>query len=257
VDCLITIHNTTKFELKLIEGKSERGNFKDNPPKSVPPGPPITFVQEQTPQAKDPKQLGCQGFLKYKIGSPGGEIWHCKWENLVGETNKVDSEINPKVPGLGTLHLIGQGDENVAVDFTLSSNDTEGGGSKAEYPIGPFKWGEAELESGDLTGILHDILHKKLPAKTKEAILQGERPGGKLIEVHGYTDNTGKSKGNMKLSEKRANAVISEFGTLKVSASLFKVIPHGEYGGANPTDDKTQEKKDPNERKVILIFPGG
>jgi hypothetical protein len=258
VDCLITIHNDTKYVLKLTEQKSEHGGFKTKPPDTVSPGDSRTFAHVQTPHEKDPKQLGCKGSLTYAVDSPVPAVWHCEWNNPLGETNTVDSKVNPASEGLRTLHQIGQGDENVPVDFTLSSDDSGGGGGgESEYTIGPFKVGIAnELESGSLEKTLYNIL-KQLPKETYDAILQGKLAGGKKIQVHGYTSNTDLERRNLNLSRERAKTVISVFGKLGVPASIFtEPIAHGEYETSNPTDDKRQEKEDPKERKVVLKIHG-
>ena len=205
----------------------------------------------QTPREKDAKKLGCEGFLIYDVGSPSVTKWRCDWDNPVGEKNSAESKIEPQVPGLQPMKQWDQGDENLPFNFTLSSEDT---GGKSEFTIGPFKVGKSDvLDSGNLEKTVYNILHKELSAETRDAILKGELAGGKKIEVHGYASNTDLERRNLNLSKDRAKAVISVFGKLGVPASVFsEPIPHGEYETANPTDDKSQEKEDPNERKVVL-----
>jgi hypothetical protein len=122
-----------------------------------------------------------------------------------------------------------------------------------EYAIGPFVTGKHDkLESGSILDHANEIWNKKLSAETREAILR-EQAGGKLtIEVHGYTSNTDTKDRNFKLSEQRAEAVIAALKKVGIPDAAFtKRQPHGEWE-ATPTDDKQQEKEDPNWRKVVV-----
>jgi hypothetical protein len=122
-----------------------------------------------------------------------------------------------------------------------------------EYSVGPFVTGKHDkLESGSILDHANEIWNRKLSAETRDAILQ-QLPEGKLkIEVHGYTSNTDTKERNFKLSEQRALAVISALKEVGIPETAFtKRQPHGEWE-AQATDDKQQEKEDPDWRKVVV-----
>jgi hypothetical protein len=251
VSCRITIHNETKYDLKLSEAKNELGDFMTNPPDVVPAGKsPPAFVYVQTPHEKDPKKVGCKGYLVYDVGSPVVARWLCKWENPIGEKNDAHADLGTSVQGLRTTWHADQGDENVPFDFVLSTDEVAA--TKLDFSIGPFVVGKWDaLDSGDLEKTIFDILHTKLPVATREAFKQGDAGGTKIV-VSGYASNTGPEKYNLDLSLKRATKVIELFKKLGAPDSVFpKPIPYGEWE-SNPTDKKGQEKEDPNWRKVAI-----
>jgi outer membrane protein OmpA-like peptidoglycan-associated protein len=74
---------------------------------------------------------------------------------------------------------------------------------------------------------------------------------GIKIEIAGYTDNTGKSENNKKLSQKRADAVKSYLMNHGVSGSSMTAKG---YGSANPiADNRTKAGRDRNRRVELHV----
>ena len=72
-----------------------------------------------------------------------------------------------------------------------------------------------------------------------------------IIEVQGYTDNTGKAEANKQLSQKRAQAVMDYLVKKGVSASRLSAVG---YGPENPiADNKTAAGRAKNRRVEFKI----
>jgi outer membrane protein OmpA-like peptidoglycan-associated protein len=246
VSCRIKLINNSKETLQLKEAKNIFGDFATDPPITLKPNdPPAEFLYVQTPHEKDSKKVGCKGFLDYIVGSTSS-TWHCEWENAVGEKNNAGSKVDPQIEGFSPGAIIDQGDENVPVKFTLTSEDT--GSKKVEFTIGPFSVGFwNKLDKGKNLDKEIQNIRKQIPAETKADFEKME------IVTHGYASNTGPEQGNYDLSLKRADTVIAALKKSGIPDSVFdKAQPHGEWETEKPTDDKKQEKEDDNWRKVVL-----
>ncbi len=66
------------------------------------------------------------------------------------------------------------------------------------------------------------------------------------IEIHGYTDNVGKSAKNKKLSQDRAQSVVNYLATQGVAKSRMKAIGHGDQDPV--ADNSTAEGREQNRR---------
>ncbi|MCC7175909.1 MAG: OmpA family protein [Bryobacterales bacterium] len=76
------------------------------------------------------------------------------------------------------------------------------------------------------------------------------------IEVQGYTDSTGSPETNLRLSQRRAEAVVRHL-TLEGKVPLFRVQTIG-YGEASPAaDNKTREGREQNRRVEVRLFEAG
>lgn len=128
--CLITIKNDTQVALRLAGQSNERGDFMTLPPPSVPPGGSASFAYVQTPKETEPQKQGCKGSVTWEVGSPAAAVWRCEWENIVAEKNSAQARLIPPT-GFQSLSQVGQGDENVPVNFTVSGG---GPAPKKEEP---------------------------------------------------------------------------------------------------------------------------
>jgi len=127
--CMITVKNNTQQPLTLTDQGHERGDFMTFPPATLAPGASGQFVSIETPQAKDD---GCKGFLVYQVGTPMAAVWRVEWDNPEGQKNTANSTLNPQGAGFSALEQVGQGEENVPINFTLS-----GGGAPGPVPPVP------------------------------------------------------------------------------------------------------------------------
>ncbi len=119
-NCSITVTNNTKVVLTLLDQSNLIGDFMTNPANSIQPGGSTSFVFVHTPGDNDPANAGCAGSLTWQVGDPLAATWLVKWDNIVGQKNEVAGEVNPQTAGFQSLEQIGQGDENVPVNFTIS-----------------------------------------------------------------------------------------------------------------------------------------
>lgn len=126
--CQITVINETALTLIRAEAEHERGDFMVPPPRSVPPGDVINFVSVETPGAKE---QGCKGFVVWEVGSPTAAVWRVEWDNPEGAKNNSVGTLTPQTAGFRSQDVIGQGEENVPVSFTIS------GGPAAPGPVPP------------------------------------------------------------------------------------------------------------------------
>jgi outer membrane protein OmpA-like peptidoglycan-associated protein len=75
---------------------------------------------------------------------------------------------------------------------------------------------------------------------------------GVVVEVNAFTDNTGGTESNMKLSERRANAVVKFLTSAGVDASKLKAIGNGE---SRPiTTNSTAEGRRTNRRVEFVVL---
>ena len=131
--CLIQVSNQTKQKLTLMTAKHERGDFMVRPIPSIDPGGgDDAIVSIETPRAPDD---GCKGFMEYRIGEPSIGTWRVEWDNPEGQKNTAEAVISPASDTLNSLAVIGQGDENVRVNFTLRES---GGGDPTPVPPNPL-----------------------------------------------------------------------------------------------------------------------
>ncbi|ULQ56600.1 OmpA family protein [Flavihumibacter rivuli] len=72
------------------------------------------------------------------------------------------------------------------------------------------------------------------------------------IEVQGHTDSKGDSAYNMKLSARRAQAVVDQLKTQNVAPERLKLVAHGENLPKYPND--TEENMAKNRRVEFLIY---
>jgi Putative peptidoglycan binding domain len=127
--CMITVVNDTAVPLKRAEAKHERGDFMVPPPNTIPPGGSVTFASVETPNAKE---QGCKGFIVWEVGSPMSAAWRIEWDNPEQAKNTSSATLTPQSAGFGSQDVIGQGEDNVPVSFTLSGGG--GGGGKEPKP---------------------------------------------------------------------------------------------------------------------------
>lgn len=77
-------------------------------------------------------------------------------------------------------------------------------------------------------------------------------PPDTMIEVGGYTDNTGDAAANQKLSQQRAEAVVSELVKSGVDAKMLKAKG---YGGDNPVaPNDTEDGRFKNRRIAFIVI---
>jgi len=127
--CRITVTNNTQQPLNLTDQGHERGDFMMFPPATLAPGANAQFVSIETPNAKDD---GCKGFLVWQLGNPMAAVWRIEWDNPEGQKNTASSTLNPQGAGFSALEQVGQGEENVPINFTIS-----GGPAPSTVPPGP------------------------------------------------------------------------------------------------------------------------
>ena len=142
--CLITVTNQTALELTRAEAEHERGDFMVPPPRTLAPNTTINFASVETPGAKE---QGCKGFISWEVGSPAIAVWRIEWDNPEAAKNDSKATLVPKVPGLRTQDVIGQGDENVTVSFALSGEAPAPGPEVAFEP--PVEAKQPTLRKGD------------------------------------------------------------------------------------------------------------
>jgi OOP family OmpA-OmpF porin len=105
--------------------------------------------------------------------------------------------------------------------------------------------GDANFNSGKA-----DLLPAAYPILDKLAEAMVSNPNYKW-SVEGYTDSKGKDAANVKLSERRAQAVVNYLVSKGVSNSVFTIKG---FGKANPVaDNKTAEGRGKNRRVEIKI----
>jgi hypothetical protein len=88
-----------------------------------------------------------------------------------------------------------------------------------------------------------------LPALTKQKIENGEKPGGKPIEVVGLADDSGNAADNSKLGEKRAEDVVDWLKTWSGNRSGSIYLAKGKGSGTTG-----KGKPDPKKRMATLLI---
>ena len=135
-----------------------------------------------------------------------------------------------------------------------------------EVEIGPIKvtsevsytiWGFA-LDKTTLDPIHHPretlrtLLYKefwsKLNEKTRQAIQNGQKPGGKPVVIEGHASKIGSEAHNFDLSYDRAETVRRELEIISGThgGSVFITPPRGSYLAKGTHED------DPRDRKVVI-----
>ena len=132
--CLISIVNLTEFELSRAEAEHERGDFMVPPPRSVAPGAVVTISSVETPGAKE---QGCKGFIVWEVGSPVAATWRVDWDNPENAKNNSTAVLSPAGTGFKSQDVIGQGEDNVPVSFTISGGGAPKPEPKPEPKPGP------------------------------------------------------------------------------------------------------------------------
>lgn len=69
-------------------------------------------------------------------------------------------------------------------------------------------------------------------------------------EVQGHTDSTGSPEANQRLSEKRAEAIVSKLVELGVDASRLTAVGKGQY---SPVADNATEEGRAQNRRVVFV----
>ena len=73
-----------------------------------------------------------------------------------------------------------------------------------------------------------------------------------VIKIGGYTDNSGDSVKNMKLSEQRAKAVYNKLISLCAEPSSFDAKPYEGYGPQHPIEDNSTEPGRAKNRRIAV-----
>ena len=104
------------------------------------------------------------------------------------------------------------------------------------------------LEFASAKGIIKD---ESLPSLDELAVLMAKKPSWRL-KISGHTDNQGKPATNLKLSEKRAEAIKQYLVSKGIAPERFKVEW---FGSTKPiADNKTAEGRQKNRRVEMLII---
>ena len=151
--------------------------------------------------------------------------------NLVVNVNKVYGAANLVVGNKGGL-------SDKALDFSKATADSFKKGQRIEMKNVKFATGSANLTNTSFVDLnkLVTILNENKTVK---------------IEVGGHTDNTGKLASNNKLSQQRAQSVV----TYLVGKGIVKnrLVPKG-YGPAQPVaNNKTPQGRQQNRRVEITV----
>jgi hypothetical protein len=186
--CHVTITNDTKLTLTLGNQGHERGDFMTFPAKTLAPGASTTCVSVETPNAKDPKDEGCKGFLLWQVGSPK-VLWRVEWDNPEGSKNIASAAFNPPNSGFFSLNQIGQGEENVPTSFTIS-----GGGEQPPTSTGKLSVTVLdEATNQPLEGATVEVLDKSAKTDAAGKTVFTPPPGSHPIRAtaEGFEENRG------------------------------------------------------------------
>ena len=85
-----------------------------------------------------------------------------------------------------------------------------------------------------------------------DAVATAKKEGAKTIKITGYTDTSGSAAYNLKLSERRANAVAAQMVKLGVPATSLVTLGRGQEDLLVPTPDGVRE---PQNRRAAIAFP--
>jgi len=116
--CMIVVTNTTDVPLIRSATGHDRGNFGVPAPRTINANSSVAFSSVETPGAKE---QGCKGFIEWQVGTPAVAVWRTEWDNPEQQKNTSSASLTPQTAGFSSQDIIGQGDENVPVNFTLSS----------------------------------------------------------------------------------------------------------------------------------------
>jgi len=153
---------------------------------------------------------------------------------------------------------IADGDEILKYNTNPSKKDTDGGTTadnieieRGSNPLNPEDDIILDIEAPIvLDGVTFASGSSELTPESEKMLLRvlntlNAYPTMK-VEIIGYTDNVGKASNNLRLSQKRANAV--RYWVLNKGVSPDRVVAKG-YGEQNPiADNKTKEGKRLNRR---------
>ncbi|MFO1153201.1 MAG: OmpA family protein [Rhodospirillales bacterium] len=87
-----------------------------------------------------------------------------------------------------------------------------------------------------------------------DAVNAAKKEGAKAIKVVGHTDTSGPADYNLRLSERRANAVAQQMIKLGIPATAITTVGRGEEDLLVPTKDGVRE---PQNRRAAISFPRG
>ena len=90
---------------------------------------------------------------------------------------------------------------------------------------------------------------ESIPEITRIVALMVDNPSLKY-EVQGHTDNTGSASSNMKLSQKRAQAVVDKLVSLGISADRLTAVGKGQE---EPIADNSTEEGRAQNRRVVFV----
>jgi OmpA-OmpF porin, OOP family len=85
-----------------------------------------------------------------------------------------------------------------------------------------------------------------------DAVAAAKKEGAKSIRVVGHTDTSGSPAYNLRLSERRANAVAQQMIKLGIPATSITTVGKGEEDLLVPTKDGVRE---PQNRRAAISFP--
>ncbi len=85
-----------------------------------------------------------------------------------------------------------------------------------------------------------------------DAVAAAKKEGAKTIKIVGHTDTSGSAAYNLKLSERRANAVAAQMVKLGIPATSLVTVGRGQEDLLVPTPDGVRE---PQNRRAAISFP--
>lgn len=85
-----------------------------------------------------------------------------------------------------------------------------------------------------------------------DAVAAAKKEGAKQIRIVGHTDTSGSAAYNLKLSERRAQAVAAQMIRLGVPATSIVTVGRGQEDLLVPTPDNVRE---PQNRRSVISFP--
>ena len=126
--CMIIVTNTTDVPLTRSATGHDRGNFGVPAPRTINANSSVAFSSVETPGATE---QGCKGFIEWQVGTPAVAVWRIEWDNPEQQKNTSSASLTPQTAGFSSQDIIGQGEDNVPVSFTLSGGAV-GPGPKPE-----------------------------------------------------------------------------------------------------------------------------
>ncbi len=115
--CAILVKNATSGVLTLTGSQAESGAFQTTPPATIAAGNSalVTFAG-----APDNPAKGAKGSMQWDVGDPKAAAWTTSWNNPPGEKNTVDGKLDPASAGFKSDATTADGDDDVAMSFTVS-----------------------------------------------------------------------------------------------------------------------------------------